>query len=431
MNLDRTRQPDIHELTSINILSPRKETFPNGIPVNIINAGSQEVVRLDFVFAGGRWQQSQKLQALFTNRMLREGTNCYSSSDVAEKLDFYGAWLELSCSLEYSYITLYSLNKYFSETLDVLESIIKQPAFPEKELNMVVDTNIQQYQVNAGKVDFQAQRSFLTSIFGEKHPCGQHADEADFKKINPSLLREFHNKFYHSGNCAIFLAGKVTDKVLQKVESVFGAEKFGSTAAVCPSKKEYPVITVPEKRIFTEVPGSMQSAVKLGNITISRHHPDYYKVRVLMTLFGGYFGSRLMTNIREEKGYTYGIFAGLYFHSDTGVMLISTETANEYVEPLIGEVYHEMEKLRNQPVSEEELSTVKNYMTGELCRNYESPFSLSDAWIFVYTSDFSTDCFSEYLHTIRKITSQDIQQLACKYLSADSLKEVVAGTKIL
>ena len=152
--MNRTLQPEIQELVQFNILPPVRTVMPNGVPLTIINAGEQDVVRVDILFGGGRWQQSQKLQALFANRMLREGSRKYTAAEIAEKLDYYGAWLELSSSAEYAYITLYSLNKYFAETLDVLESIIKEPLFPEKELGTVIDANIQQYQVNASKVDF-------------------------------------------------------------------------------------------------------------------------------------------------------------------------------------------------------------------------------------------------------------------------------------
>lgn len=178
--MNRTLQPEIQELVQFNILPPVRTVMPNGVPLTIINAGEQDVVRVDILFGGGRWQQSQKLQALFANRMLREGSRKYTAAEIAEKLDYYGAWLELSSSAEYAYITLYSLNKYFAETLDVLESIIKEPLFPEKELGTVIDANIQQYQVNASKVDFLAHRSLLRALYGEEHPCGRYVEETDY-----------------------------------------------------------------------------------------------------------------------------------------------------------------------------------------------------------------------------------------------------------
>ena len=220
--MDRTIQPEIQALKKFHILPPVRTTLPNGIPLAIVNAGEQEVVRIDILFAGGRWQQSQKLQALFTNRMLREGTRKYTAAIIAEKLDYYGSWLELSSSSEYAYITVYSLNKYLAKTLEVVESMVKEPLFPEKELHTILDTNIQQYLVNTSKVDFLAHRGLLQTLYGAQHPCGQIVVEEDYHAITPEVLRGFYDRHYHSGNCSIFLSGKVTEDTIRRVTDTFG-----------------------------------------------------------------------------------------------------------------------------------------------------------------------------------------------------------------
>ena len=426
--MDRTIQPEIQPLKNFHIQTPVRTTLPNGIPLTVINADEQEVVRMDVLFSGGRWQQSRKLQALFTNRMLREGTTKYTAATIAEKLDYYGSWLELSSSSEYAYITVYSLNKYLAKTLEVVESMIKEPLFPQKELQTILDTNIQQYLVNTSKVDFLAHRSLLKSLYGEQHPCGKIVMEEDYHTITPEVLREFYERYYHSGNCSIFLSGKVTDDIISRVTDIFGIP-FGQYQLQMP-KLSFPFAAIPEKRIFTEREDAMQSAVKMGCTTITREHPDYPKLRVLMTLFGGYFGSRLMSNIREDKGYTYGISAGVVFYPDSGLLIVSTETDNEYVEPLIQEVYHEIDRLHQEPVSAEELRMVRNYMLGEMCRSYESPFSLSDAWIFIATSGLKDDYFARSLQAVNEITPAEIQDLAQRYLCKETLKEVIAGKKL-
>ena len=426
--MNRKIQPEIQTLKDFRILPPVRTTLPNGIPLTVINAGEQDVVRMDILFGGGRWQQSQKLQALFTNRMLREGTKKYTTATIAGKLDYYGSWLELSSSSDYAYITVYSLNKYVAETLEVVESMIKEPLFPEKELHTILDTNIQQYLVNTSKVDFLAHRSLLQSLYGEQHPCGKVVVEEDYHAITPEVLRNFYERYYHSGNCSIFLSGKVTEDIIRRVKDTFGSP-FGQYQLQT-SKLNFPYIAVPEKRIFTEREDAMQSAVKMGYTTITREHPDYLKLRVLMTVFGGYFGSRLMSNIREEKGYTYGISAGIMFYPDSGLLIVSTETDNEYVEPLIQEVYHEIDRLHQEVVPVEELSMVRNYMLGEMCRSYESAFSLSDAWIFIATSGLGDDYFSRSLQAVQEVTPAELQDLAQRYLCKEKLKEVIAGKKI-
>ena len=408
---------------------PERMVLSNGIPLNVLNAGENEVVRIDFLIKGGRWQQVQPLQALFTNRMLREGTRRFTAAEIAERLDYYGAWLELSSASEHAYLTLYSLNKYLPETLDVLESIVKEPIFPEKELGVIIDTNIQQFLVNSSKVDFLAHRGLLKAVFGERHPGGRLVQEEDYHRITPSVLRDFYNRYYHSGNCSIYLSGKVTDECIRKVEQLFGSEPFG-TGFRKPEKKEYLPVVSEEKRIFIERPDALQSAVRMGMLSLDRNHPDYLKLRVLVTLFGGYFGSRLMSNIREEKGYTYGFSAGVMPYPGQGVLAVNAETANEFVEPLIAEVYHEIDRLQNDLVPAEELSMVQNYMSGEMCRSYESAFSLADAWIFVQISGLRDSYFTDALDAVKNVTPEEIRELAGKHLCKEKLKEVVSGKKM-
>ena len=427
--LDRSIQPLIREPEQLEVLSPEKRVMTNGIPLYILNAGENEVVRIDLLMKGGRWQQTQRLQALFTNRMLREGTRRYSAAAIAERLDYYGAWLELSSSSEYAYVTLYSLNKYLPETLDIFESIVKEPIFPEKELGVIVDNNIQQFLVNSSKVDFLAHRTLVNAIYGDTHPCGQLVQKEDYQLINPSVLQSFYDRYYHSGNCSIYLSGKVDEDIIRRIETLFGSEPFGKGFQK-PENPFYTPLTSPGKRIFTERADAMQSAVRMGMLSIDRRHPDYLKIRVLVTLLGGYFGSRLMSNIREDKGYTYGISAGIMPYPDSGLFVINTETANEFVEPLIKEVYHEIDQLQNDLVPGEELAMVKNYMLGDMCRSYESAFSLADAWIFIHTSGLSSSYVTDAVEAVKTINPAEIRELASRYLCKETLKEVVSGKKM-
>ena len=427
--LDRSIQPFIREPEQLEVPFPRLLVMPNGVPLYILDAGDNEVMRIDLLMKGGRWQQAQRLQALFTNRMLREGTRRYSAADIAGKLDYYGAWLELSSSSEYDCITLYSLNKYLPETLDVLESIVKEPVFPEKELGVIVSNNIQQFLVNSSKVDFLSHRILINALYGDGHPCGQLVREKDYHSINPSVLQSFYDDHYHSGNCTIYLSGKVSNDAVRRIERLFGSESFGKGFRSV-EKKPYLPVTSPEKRFFVERADAVQSALRMGMLSIDRHHPDFLKIRVLVTLLGGYFGSRLMSNIREEKGYTYGIFAGIMHYPDSGMFLISTETANEFVDPLIGEVYHEIDRLQNDLVPAEELVMVKNYMLGDMCRSYESAFSLADAWIFIHTSGFSELYVEDAVDAVKSVTPEEIRELASRHLCKEKLKEAVSGKKM-
>jgi len=369
------------------------------------------------------------LQAIFTNRMLREGTAFFSAAEIAERLDFYGAWLDLSVSGSHAFVTLYSLNKYLEPTLDVLHSMLTEPTFPEKELGIIVANNLQQYYISLKKTDALARRAFLKMLFGADHPYGKSADEADYKQVTPDMLRAFFKDFYHSHNCTVFISGKVTDHCLQMLTERFGNASFG-IGEDRPASRTFVAQTSSEKSAFIEQADAPQSSVRMGMLTLGCHHPDFLKMRVLYTIFGGYFGSRLMSNIREEKGYTYGISAGIVPYPTDTMFLISAEAAPEYVKPLIQEVYHEIDKLQQDLIGPEELSMVQNYMIGELCRGYESAFSWADAWIYTHTLDLPDDHFSEFFTSIKSITPEEVRDLACRCLCKENLKEVVSGKKM-
>ena len=429
MSLDRTMPPLLRPLEAFEILRPERLEMKNGMQLNVIRAGSQEVVRLDLLIGGGQWHQTQALQALFTNRMLREGTPTMTSAQIAEKLDYYGAWLDLSSSVNCGFITLYSLNKYFPRTLAIIADMLMNPSFPEKELEVVLETNRQQFLVNSSRVEVIARKHFNRSLFGEEHPFGRFAVESDYGRITPEVLREFYRKHYHSGNCTVYVSGKVTPEIIRCIEEHLGNVPWGEIKKVQPLELIEPRQTT-EKHVFVEKADALQSSLKMGCFMMDRVHPDFLKARVMVTLFGGYFGSRLMSNIREDKGYTYGIGAGIVNCPGSGVLAITTEADNQYIDSIITEVYREMDKMCNDLAPQEELEMVRNYMLGDFCRSYEGPFSLSEAWIYTKTADLDDDFFVRQVDSIRSITAEEIRTLAQRYLCKENLIEVVAGKKM-
>ena len=429
MSLDRTMPPLLRPLEAFEILRPERLEMKNGMQLNVIRAGSQEVVRLDLLIGGGQWHQTQALQALFTNRMLREGTPTMTSAQIAEKLDYYGAWLDLSSSVNCGFVTLYSLNKYFPRTLAIIADMLMNPSFPEKELEVVLETNRQQFLVNSSRVEVIARKHFNRSLFGEEHPFGRFAVESDYGRITPEVLREFYRKHYHSGNCTVYVSGKVTPEIIRCIEEHLGNASWGEIKEVQPLELIEPRQTT-EKHVFVEKADALQSSLKMGCFMMDRVHPDFLKARVMVTLFGGYFGSRLMSNIREDKGYTYGIGAGIVNCPGSGVLAITTEADNQYIDSIITEVYREMDKMCNDLAPQEELEMVRNYMLGDFCRSYEGPFSLSEAWIYTKTADLDDDFFVRQVDSIRSITAEEIRTLAQRYLCKENLIEVVAGKKM-
>jgi predicted Zn-dependent peptidase len=423
--LDRSTPPIIQSISSIAFPKIEEIHLKNKLPVHLLRDDSQEVLRIDFMFTGGIWQQPQPLVAGMTNDMLREGTRSFSSQEIAEKLDFYGSWLSLSCSYHYSYITIYSLCKYLPQTLSVLESMIKESVFPEAEFDLLRNKRKQRYLLDKQKVQILAADHFAKCVYGENHPYAKTAKDEDFESITTELLKQFYKSYYHSGNCRIIISGKIDDSTISQLDKLFGSNDWGNRMPA----KDFTFSLEPsvEKHHFIPKEDTVQSAIKIGCPSINRKHPDFFGLKVANTILGGYFGSRLMSSIREEKGYTYGISSALSSIRDTGIFSISTQTANEFVEPLIEEVYAQIAELCHKKVHREELNIVKNCMMGDLTRAFDGIFSVTDAYISLLANDSSFDFYKKQIDTIRHISAKEIQLLAEKYLGHKEFYEIVVG----
>lgn len=404
---------------------PRKAVLSNGVPLYIIDGGAQDVVRLDLLVKGGYGVQEKPLQALFTNRMLREGTLDFSAEEISQKLDFYGAWIEMYSSQNCNHITLYTLGKHLEPLLGVLESMVKRPLFPQHKLETVRSSNKAHFGVSCRKVGNVAQRHFEQMLWGNNHPLGHIVCSEDYDRIDRELLQRYYKRFYGSAGMTLFLSGKIDDKTVAGIETHFGAENWGAGAV-----SESVLLNETESvlgRRNVEMQAVSQGGVKIGCMVMNSNNDDFLKFRFLTVLFGGYFGSRLMSNIRERNGYTYHIEADLDAYGCRNALMITSEAAVEFVEPLIKEVYSEMEALRKTSVSAEELELVRNYTLGELCREYEGVLPKAEVFINMWLSGEPFETVNEYLHVVRTVSADDLKLLACKYLLPENMSEVVVG----
>ncbi len=428
MELDRSQQPPCRSIEEINIVSPKVMTMPNGIELHILDMGQQEVVRVDMMFATGKWHQPKLLVAMFTNLMLKEGVKGMTSQEVAEQLDFYGAWLQPSATFHNSYVTLYSLNKHIEHTLSLLEKIVKEPTFPDEEFQVIRSRRKQHFIIEDEKVDVKAFNKYISLLFGKDCPYGQHAVVDDFDNVERDDLATFHKQCYSSSNCRIFLTGKVTPEILASVEKAFGTTAWGDNSHV---QTEKPFEAKPQEfgQYFVEKADALQSGIRIGMPVVGREHEDYAKLRILNTLLGGYFGSRLMNNIREDKGYTYGIGSNITTLKYASYLNIATEVATEYTEPTIKEVKYELERLKSELVQKDEMDTLKGYLMGEMARLFDGLFSIADAHLSLLANDMDVEYYHNMIAAVKSVTAEELQGLAIKYIDVDKLYIVTAGQK--
>ena len=424
--LNRKIQPIVNPIEHIDMVKAEKRILSNGIPVHFVNAGTQDVVKIDFVFEAGTWFQTTNLVASLCNSMLEEGSENYTAAEIAEKVDFYGAYIQLTVDQNQGFVSVVCLLKYLPVILEVLEDLIKRSIFPEYELQVLIDKNKQKWLLENEKVRTLCQKKFTQVMFGDAHPYAINNKLEDFDVITRDDLMEFYRTFYHSGNCHIIAAGIIDEQVLGLLDKYFGGNDWAQNQAV---KPEYAICTDPVKMHHVEKAGGIQTAIRMGKFWVPKTHPDFHALSILVTIFGGYFGSRLMTNIREEKGYTYGIGSFVLTLKKASYLVISTEVGNTYIEPTLSEIALEMRKLQTEPISENELETVKSYLLGEFLRDFDGPFALASSFKAINDFDLDYTFYDEALKVLRNITSQELMALAQKYLNPEDFHTVVAGSK--
>ena len=422
--LNRNSQPAIQSLGRINFPRPEISKLSNGIKVYQFNAGTQDVISIEMMFDAGSWFQKKPFTAMATNLMLREGTRNFSARELSETLDYFGAHFESTTERDNAYITLYSLNKHLNSTLPLLSEIVKNPVFPEGEYTVLAGKQIQMLEVNRQKVNFLARTHFNSILFGSDHPYGTYLEPDDIAKVNTADLVEFHKAQYHSGNCTIIVAGLIKPGLINELEAHFGGKDWSGNNS---AQIQYSLSGSDQKNHFHFKEGAMQSAIRMGGMMFSRSHPDFAGMKVLNAILGGYFGSRLMNNLREDKGYTYGIGSSVVPLRKGGYFVISGEVGAGVTKEALSEIKFELNRLCNEQVGESELSLVRSYLTGEMLRAVDGPFAQADLYRELIEDELEISHFEELIDTIRHINAQQLQDLAIRYLNPEDLFTLVVG----
>ncbi|MGB3946565.1 MAG: pitrilysin family protein [Bacteroidia bacterium] len=425
--LDRKNPPAFKTVEKIDMIKASEQRLRNKIPVYTINAGTQALIKIEFLFSAGMYQQQMPLQAATVNTMLEEGTSKLTASQIADKVDYYGAYLETGVSQDSASVVLYTLNKHLQSTLPVVEQVIKDSVFPQNELETHIRNKKQKFLVNNQKVAILARKRFTELLFGSKHPYGINVQDADFDAINREHLMHFYSTYYRSNNCKIIVSGKVDENVIKLLDTYFGGADWDGNAITANNGTPISSFTQPHELVFKE--DALQSAIRVGKLLFNKKHPDYQSFLVLNTILGGYFGSRLMSNIREDKGYTYGIGSGLASLQNAGYFFISTEVGVDVCQNALNEIYFEIKRLREEPIPTEELQLVKNYMLGTFLRSVDGPFALAERFKGIMEYNLDYDYFDNYVATIKNISASQLRDLANKYLTQESMLELVVGKK--
>ena len=423
--IDRLVAPPIKDAVEFDLRLKPYEYFEldNGVPVYTVNAGTQEVLQIELVFYAGNWFEQQRSIASATNFMLKNGTSKRNAFQINEDFEYYGAYCTRACYNETAVVNLSTLSKHLSELLPVVLEMITDSIFPEEELAVYKQNSKQRLSVNLKKCDFIATRLIDAAIYGDQHPYGTYINAEDIDALETGKLKAFFQQYYLNGQCVIFVSGNIPSDLQQQLNDNFGKHSIRK-----PSFSVDPIsinaATEKKYRVQND-PDGVQGAIRIARQFPNRHHPDFMKVMVLNTLFGGYFGSRLMSNIREDKGYTYGIHSYVQNHMQQSAWLISTEAGKDVCEATISEVYKEMQLLREEVVEEEELSLVRNYLMGTILGDLDGPFQIMGRWKNLILNDLDDKYFYNSIETIKHISAEELRELAKKYLVPEDFYEMV------
>jgi len=424
--IDRLHAPAFKTFDKIDVINANKSKLNNDVDLFTVSAGSQEITRLEFVFKAGMYYQPATLVSSFTNSLMESGTKSFSAHELSDGIDFYGSFLELGVGQDYSGVTLFSLNKYLKDSLKFVQEIIQAPVFDANEFNIHLTNKKQRHFINSQKVNVIARRKFSELLFGEKHPYGMQVQDSDFDRVNRNEILDFYQKNYSNKSCTIIASGNLPDDLTSTLNDLFG-KKWGSESGLHSNPEK--INSASQNKHFFVKEDAVQSAIRIGRVLFNKTHPDFFHMQVLNTILGGYFGSRLMANIREDKGYTYGIGSGIMSLVNSGYFFISTEVGADVTEAAVKEIYKEIAILREELVSTEELETVRNYILGQFLRSVDGPFALADKFRAIWEFGLDYSYFDSYIKAVRTVTPQQLRDVANKYLQEKDLIECIVGRK--
>lgn len=419
--INRTIAPSIELPSKLELPAIEAVVTKNNVAIRYLNVSSSDVVRMSIVFHAGSRNQSHPFTASALMNMLSEGSEKYTSSEFAEALDFYGIYYDTNVDRDYCMVTFSCLRKFLNVALDLFGQCLNGPVFDQNELDVYKQKRKQQLAIEREKPSYLARELFAQTIFGVEHPYGVVSSADEYDTLTRDHLLDYYNKYIVASNSFVVVSGKVESQDKDQIEAFVSSLKVGEKFFNGPIAR-----AVSQKEATLERQG-VQSSVRMGKLLFPKSHPNYVGMQLLSMILGGYFGSRLVQNIREDKGYTYGIFSTMISMEYEGYFAIASDVAAEFTQDTIGEIKSEIQRMQNELVDQEELDVVKNTIVGEMMRIIDGPFGIADVVIENIQSNLPADYLNGFLQEVRAISPVKIQELAQKYLDLETLSTVVVG----
>lgn len=418
--VNRKIAPSFVKSTQFELLDAEVFQLAGNNKIHFITGGDQEVVKIELVFPAGRWFESSSGISHFAATLLPKGTQSKTSSEITSLLDYYGLHLEINPGFDFTSVTLYGLSKYIDRVLDVLLEIISSPTYPESELQQAKDIFRQGLKINLEKTSFLASRLFRKNLFGPNHPYGKDIELEDIDTVDQPLLLNFNKQYFK--NFLAFVSGKPGEQLKSMLVDTLSQLQPNTI-----KQESYTQNQNHSADSFEPKANSVQTSIRTGRLMISRDHKDYPAVLLLNHILGGFFGSRLMKNIREEKGLTYGIHSSIHALKHNSYLVIGADVNKENREVTIDEIKKEIARLRMEPISENELETSRNHFIGSLQSDMSTPFAHADKHKVISLFNLQENYYQQLIHSLSTLTAQDLVKTAQKHFSDENLLTVSVG----
>jgi predicted Zn-dependent peptidase len=417
--------PTIHHIEHIIFPKPDAFQLQNGITAYGFNGVKNDILRVEMVFDAGRWTEQFPLQAEFAARLLKSGTTHLSAFEIEEKIDSFGSTVKCDAGNNTVTLSVYCMNKYLEQTLEVVLDCLNNCVYHHHEMEIFKSRKIANLSVAQEKNDYLADALFRKTLFGPTHPYGYETTKETVEHVTQQHLSDYYNNNLVPSSCTVFISGKYEQTEIDIISKTIGNWNKQPAAVNEISIPEMPVFK--NEKLHVKKDKSVQASIIIGKITIQRNHEDFPGFVLLNTIFGSYFGSRLMSNIREEKGLTYGIYSSLSLLKKHAIFSIQTDTNLENKDLCLQEIYIEMERLRNELIPDEEITIARNYLLGKYLHRTDGAFNQMELFKAYFIENVNISKFEEAVEAIRQMDAVSLQRLAQKYFVTNELLEVVVG----
>lgn len=415
--------PQIQAITQLNLPEYDDSMLPNGMPLYLLRGGSEPVMKVEVVFRAGAWHESKPGVAEFMAGLMSEGTKKLSSVELAEYIESRGATIQTRGGVDTVRVRLYTLTRFLPELMEVITEVINMPSFDPGELQVYAANKVERLKIDMKKNEVLAYRQLTEAIYGPTHPYGKNIKPEDYLGITVEDLRDHHSHYVKPESGMVFVSGSFGAIETDLLHHTLGQWSVPHSNGLASS----PAPKVESRSGYLEFDGpqSHQAAIRIGRRLFPQNHPDFAGLFFLNTILGGYFGSRLMTEIRENQGLTYGIYSSVDSFAEDGCFYISTETATDNVSKVIEAIRKETVKLQQDLIPEEELLMARNYLMGHFMTQLDGPFSSLDFIKAMKIEHLDNEHFGKTIEVIQHLTPTDLRDLAVRYMNLDEWVTIV------